>query len=153
MNPIRVMSRLTQQAAQDGTGGGPGEYDLATCAALCRGLPRSAYLSARLVWCLDWSVANELEYLLWVEAAGLAARERWRIPKGREYVRRMSGLAIAESADPKVWKFSSQRAGFVGVSESEWSRTWRPRYEAVYGILIDWTSDAYRAIQRAQVDC
>ena len=159
MNPIRVMSRLTQQAAQDGTGSGPGEYDLATCASLCRGMKRPPYLTARLIWCLDWSVCNELEHLLWMEAASLAAKERWKIPKGKEYVRRMAGLAIAESADPKRWRFASQRAEFAGISDSEWSRTWRARYEAVYEILTDWSADAFRHIQKAQlrwlaeVDC
>lgn len=145
------MAKLTEQTPKPDGVGGLNEYDLATCAALCRGIPRPAYLSARLTWCLDWSVATELEYLLWVEAAGLAARERWRIPKGREYVRRMSGLAIAETADPKRWKDQISRATFVGIGESEWSRTWRERYEGVFGILRDWNDDAYRAIQRAQI--
>lgn len=151
MNPIRVMAKLTEQTPKFDGVGGINEYDIATCAALCRGIPRPAYLAARLKWCLDWSVANELEYLLWVEAAGLAAKERWRVPKGKEYVRRMSGLAIAETADPKHWITQTSRAEFMGIGVSEWSRVWRERYEGVYGLLSDWTDDAYRTIQRAQI--
>lgn len=151
MNPARVMAKLTAQPARlDGGGGGMTEYDVALCASLAANLKERYYLAARLKWCQDWSVANKLEYLLWIEAVGIAAEEKWRVPKGREYVRKMAGLAIAEIAEPQRWKEQQTKAQFMGMDKSTWSRTWQGRYEVIYSELSGWCDTAYRHIARMQ---
>lgn len=131
------------------SGGNP-EVDQCTAAALCQGMRREWYLSARLKWALDWSVAQELEYLLCVDGTKFARRGRWKIPKGREYVQKMAGLAVMEVADPKNWQFDKQRAGFMGVSKSQFSRTWLKRYNVIYTILDDWANSAFSYVRIKQ---
>ncbi len=150
MNPVRVMAKLTEQTPNPGGVGGVPELDVATCAALCARLDRKYYLAARLKWCLDWTVASELEYLLWVHAAGLASHEGWRVPRGRQYLRRMAGLAIAETADPKHWSTQAARCEFIGMDAAAWSRRWRGRYEAIFGMLNDWSATAWYHIRKMQ---
>lgn len=144
-NPARVMALQAEQipSLSGMPGGGSPEVDQSTAAALSAGMKRRYYLAARLKWALDWSVANELEYMLWVEAAGIAHDEKWRIPTGRSYVRRMAGLAIAEMADPKRWRDAQQKAEWMGVSKSQFSRVWEKRYNAVYEELESWTGRAF----------
>lgn len=131
-------------------GGGVPELDPATAAGLCQGMRREWYLAGRLKWALDWSVANELEYLLWIDGTDIAKSGRWKIPKGREYVRKMAGLAIAELADPHKWKHDYKRAEWMGVSPSQFSRIWVKRYNEIYSLLDDWSNSAYSYVMIKQ---
>lgn len=156
-NPIRVMALQTEQtpSIEPAPGGGIPEIDQMLAAALCAGMPRRWYLAARLKWCLDWSVANELEYMLWVEAAGIAAKEKWRIPTGKYYVRKMAGLAIAEVGDPARYSRPEHwhiKAQWLGTGKSQWFGTWERRYNAIYEELDDWCSRAKSYLYRRQAD-
>lgn len=147
----RIFAMQTQKTSNPFTMfGGTPEVDQATAAGLCSGMKRKWYLAARLKWGLDWSVANELEYLVWIEAAGLAARGKWKIPKGKEHVRKMAGLAIAELADPMRWKLDTDKADWMGVHKSQFSRTWKEKYNAMYSLLDDWSNAAYSYVMMKQ---
>lgn len=147
----RLFSMQTTSAptmGREGSGGIP-EWTPALAAACCAGnMPKNWYNAARLKYALDWSVANDLEYAVWMDAALIAAREKWKIPTGREYIRKMSGLAIAETAAPAKYKHNVIKIAWIGCSQSEWSRTWNKRYNAIYAIPNDWASCALQHVNK-----
>lgn len=150
MNPIRIFAKQTIKSGSYMPGSGQPEVDQAMAAHLCGGMRREWYLAARLRWGLDWSVANELEYMLWMEGSGVSYKERWRVPKGKEYVRKMAGLAIAEIAEPKRYAPDARKAEWMDVSASQFSRLWGKRYNAIYSIIEDWSSSAYSYVMMRQ---
>jgi len=104
-------------------------------------------LAMRMKYADDWSGAKELEYKLWIITTSMASRERWRIPVGKEYCRRMSGLAIAEMAEPARYRHAHSwklKVAFMGCDNSNWYRTWRSRYETVYTELDEWVNRGFR---------
>lgn len=139
---LSIQSPKIQGLRMVGRSTGTGNLDLALSAALCSGMERRCYLTARLAWLGDWSVSNELERLLWQEAAFLSSREKWPSAKGVQYPRQLAGLAIAELADPKPWEKISGKLRWMWCSESAWHRYHRGRYEAVYQVLTDWLDTA-----------
>lgn len=111
------------------------------------GMPRHLWLTVLMLQRLDWSAANELEYALWLVACDIARKGRWRIVTGREYCRRMAGLAIYERADGARFQHEESwalRAGFIGCGKVQWFTVWRARYETVYREFSDWETLAKR---------
>lgn len=156
MNPARFFAIQTCKVSKPiGTPGG-GKPDLTPdiAAHYCQNMPRHQYQSALLRWADDWSGVSELEYLLWDEAVRLKNQERWRIEKkhqGREMLRKLAGLALWEMGQPSQFRAESawqKRAEWMGVDKAAWFRTWRPRYEAVYNILQDWTAEGWRHVSK-----
>ena len=132
-----------------GLGGIP-EVDQALAAALCSGLKREYYLAARLKYALDYSVARELESMLLRKGLGVSHAKKWRVPENRNYLQQMAGLAVAEMLFPLRYKQDQVRADWVGVSKSQFSRTWKKRYNLIYQILEDWTNCAYSHVMMRQ---
>lgn len=110
-------------------------------------MPRHWWYSLRIKCFDDWSGANYLEHHLWMVASQMARREQWNIPIGREVVRKMAGLAIAEMADPSRFKHDAAwqiRAAWLGVSKSRWFAMWRDRYDMIHREFNDWPSRGAR---------
>lgn len=150
----RLFAMQSTSAPQMGrsTGGTP-EWTPALAAAFCAGnMDQRWYNAARLKYALDWSGATALEYAVWIEAAGLAAREKWKIPTGREYVRKMAGLAIAETAAPTRYNHNAIKIAWMGCDQSQWSRVWSKRYNAIFAIPNDWASEALRHVEKRLAD-
>lgn len=154
MNPIRYFSIQTCKTSRLIFGGGKPELTPDMAAHYCKGMPKHWYQAALLCWADNWSGANDLEYKLWDKAVKLKIRERWRIEKkyeGKEMLRKLAGLAIWEMGEPKRFKHPEswrRRADWMGLDKAAWYRTWRPRYEAVYGILSEWANEAKRHIRK-----
>ncbi|MCU7917088.1 MAG: hypothetical protein KZQ95_01865 [Candidatus Thiodiazotropha sp. (ex Epidulcina cf. delphinae)] len=115
-------------------------------------MPKLWYHAALLKWADDWSGASDLEYYLWIKAVDIRLRDGWTIPPGRRYLRRMAGLAIAETAMPSVFGSDIERAKFLGMDKSRFSRVWKPRYELVYQELNDLASYGYRYVAKKNLD-
>lgn len=151
MNPSRVFAlQTTKASSNDSIPGGTTEVDQATAAGLCAGMRRECYLAGRLKWAGDWSVANELEHRLWLLAVDICNKERWRVPKGREMLRKMAGLAIAEMADPIRYKTDIAKAKWLGIDKSNYSRVWNGRYNLIYRELDDLAGRAFSYIMMKQ---
>lgn len=154
MNPARVfaMGVANSDHASVGRSTGGAEITPAIAAGMCSGMPQLWYHAARLKWADDWSGANDLEYHLWVKAVDICTQEGWKVPPGREYLRRMAGLAIAEVALPSKFTGDVQRAEFLGMDKSRFCRVWKKRYWKVYQVLDELTSCAYRHVLKNNVD-
>lgn len=124
----------------------------ATAAAMCAGMPDLWYKAAALKWADDWSGANDLEYRLWMAAVDLANYHGWHPPKGKEYLRRMAGLAIAEMARPADYRKEKPKYKFLGMSQPLFNGHWKDRYELIYQVLEAWAGEGYRYIQKKNVD-
>jgi len=125
-------------------------FDPFTAAAMCRGVQRKHYLAARVHYCLDLSGIRQLEKWLMSVAQDFEKQEKWRVPKGRNYLTNMCLLAIIEAHGSQDMKFAKQKAEWVGVSESQWNRVWQTRYEAIYLRLMGWVDIATRQIIKNQ---
>ncbi|MCU7840871.1 MAG: hypothetical protein KZQ94_16015 [Candidatus Thiodiazotropha sp. (ex Troendleina suluensis)] len=155
ISPARVFAAMTAHPINHrnvGRSTALPDFDQATAAAMCAGMPDLQFKASMLKWAGDWSNANYLEYRIWIAAVDIAREEKWKIPRGREYLRRMAGLAIAEVADPGRWQLDKDRAEFIGMHKSEFCRVWRKRYEMVYRILDELAQDGYRHVQRNNME-
>ena len=135
--------------------GGITEIDQAIAAGLCSGMPEKWYKAARLKYCLDESVKKWVEIELWSECAGIATREQWRMPKGKELLRKMCELAIIELQTPRLFYLGSPwalRSEYLGIKKTAWFTNWSKKYEVVYQVLDGWTDSGYRYLKYKQVD-
>jgi len=147
------------QGPPDGLPGGEGRDNDALsqsdAAAICAGLWRKCYLAGRVYNGRDYSSIQRLESYLYVEAAGLAADEGWKMKGfvGVPVLRALSQLAVVEMLDPAPYKGHVGEAARVAWFGSHikvksdrvwpmWERTWRKRYQALYQILERWVSVA-----------
>jgi len=150
----RLFAMQSTSAPQLGraTGGTP-QWTPAIAAAFCAGnMDQRWYDAARLKYSLDWSTANALEYAVWLEAALIANREKWKIPTGREYIRKMAGLAIAEMAEPRRYRYDVIKTAWLGCDPAQWTKVWGKRYNAVFAIPNDWASEALRHVEKRLAD-
>jgi len=146
MNPIYVVSKLSPKTTAFNSSGGVAEYDQALCAALTKGVKPKHLNAFKLKYCHDYTCAYDLGLQLWDEALMIASREGWHRPKGKECVRRMADLAIAEVALPRYFNSDVARAAFVGMEKTRWHRIGRHQYELVYLAFEEWCSEAFRVI-------
>lgn len=130
--------------------GGSADVDQAMAAGLCAGMKREHYLAARFKWALDWSVSSELERLLQDKGEGFAKKEQWKLRKEETRVRAIAGLALAEMANPSFWSIDANKAMFIGVDKSGFSRVWKKRYNLLYATLEDWANSAYSYVMMRQ---
>lgn len=114
-------------------------------------------------WVQDTSAQARLFYVVYDDVMELAAREKWRVPKGEEYLRRLTRLAIAEIIDVRVCPSCSGtrydtsgrvpvicapcggsgrtawtpaiRYHAAGIHGCNWYRTWAPRYKKIMGVV------------------
>jgi hypothetical protein len=90
-------------------------------------------LRCELVWLAYALLGDEQsERLLvaWVyqHAAGLAAREGWRIERGKPRLRRLAELAVWGFLRGDVWHSDREFARMFGVHHKSWGETWAGRY-------------------------
>lgn len=111
-------------------------------AAACAGLPRRHNLAGRVRYLRDWSVGDELAVLLWFTACDLARRERWKLPPGKEYLRRLARCAVVELGDPRPFLRVSLRYETTQIPKASWYRTWQARYQQVYSEVHRWSDIA-----------
>ena len=133
-----------------GEGGSHDSMTQSDAAAICAGLMRKCYLAGRVFHGRDSSSIKRLEAELYVEAAGLAERERWTLCVGQTTLKGLSMMAVGEWLDPCYFRTEAAKVVYFGkhikIAPSRvwpvWIRTWRPRYVAVYQILERWGSIA-----------
>lgn len=133
-----------------GNGGSPDSWTQSDAAALRAGL-YDKYDLAALVYHQRYEegITRLISYL-YVEAAGLANREKWTLCYGQQTLKRLAELAVKELLDPARYNNEAARVAyfgrFMGLSDeriwSAWTRTWRGRYQALYDILERWTGVA-----------
>lgn len=159
-----------------GVGTGGPEITAQDVAFACSGTSVGGYLVALSKWVHDSSVQDALYYHAYLAAVDVAARDRWRVPKGQERVRKLSRMAIGELVNPmkcalcqgraEIWPRgtstpiacprcggtgsrrlrASEMARVIGVDDSTWSRSWAGKYEALYRLYADWELDALKQI-------
>jgi len=167
MGKLSVENCFSMQSEQvqgppDGLPMGEGAgYDAITqsdAAGMCAGLRRKCFLAARVFAGRDASSIMRLEAYLYVDAAGLASRERWTLCVGQPTLKVLSQLAIGEWLDPAMFMSEAAKVAYFGshirVAEHRvwpmWIRTWRPRYVAIYQILEVWHSVSESHVAWAQ---
>lgn len=166
-NPIRIVTRQGPQQTDPGNVGrstAPQRLCPATAAALCAGLSEQQYAAVRLGWARDASSADLLDRLLYDYAMTLANSEGWRLPKGMGLLQRMVRMALLEHANPlhvhlpddkgqrRLRWCGALRARLVEMEPDAWRMTWAKRYDQIYSEMRNWQGDAWRHIQRAQVE-
>ena len=163
----RMLSRCNAKTGQykGVTGGGKREVIPADAWAAMAGADKLGQLLAKRIWMHDETGDAQIERLAYLKAVDIAIAEGWKVPKGREYVRHMTRLALRELIDPErcpackgtcqEWDAAalrakscgvcggtgrvriddSKRAKAVGMDKSRWSRVWRKRYETIHADL------------------
>ena len=126
-------------------------------------LSKNAYLFALAYYMEDEKARMELEIQLWIRLAGYANEHKWKVIKGKETLRMLCRLALAEwiirrpcktcGGEGKVTvvggcnridcgachatgiqSFSGrEQASFVGLGNSRWVEVWSRRYEVPFG--------------------
>jgi len=165
MNPAYVLTHMNpkNQSINDIGRGGITLYDAMHCAALCHGIERKYISTARLKWAGDESDKGWLEIQLWLRMADEAYRKKWKVPVGKELLRRLARLAIEETLKPLPARdnerngYSTIRFKYINsdgniISKSAYSQTWSERYEMTYNIFNAWADVAWSQIQRNQRD-
>lgn len=168
MNPVRVFARLAEGTLglnRVGHSTGTPDYDLATCAGLCAGLPDHVLAAALVAYAGDSSLHTErqLYVRLLLDLVEIGRRERWQIERGPHRLEKLIRLAIRElrhplnlrgdreSDGPKLTdKLHAHRAREIGVDKANWYRAWSKRYELCYGLLNDWTNTAWSHVDHMQ---
>lgn len=154
MNPARLMAMTTARPVNMlsvGRATGVADINPSIAAGMCAGMPENCYQALRLKWADDWSQANVLEKKLWMAAVDLAIDEKWRVPKGKELLRKLAGMALYELVYPGKLREHQQRAAFIGMERMAYYKTWRCRYEQVYQILDGWAQEGYRHLQKQSI--
>jgi len=150
-NPIRLLAMQVEKSGNmEPSSPSINEIDQAIASGMCSGMPRHWYLSARLKWCLDTSVRNELEQRLMKEAIWLSKNEKWRVPKGRNYIEKMVILSMDETLDPRSYKPAWVKSQVLGMDDSRFSRVWSERYEGVFSYIRDWSDCAIDYLKKKQ---
>lgn len=116
-------------------------------------LSKNAYRFALAYYMHDESARMDLERQLWIELAGHANVNKWKVIKGRETLRMLCRMAIAEWLVRRPCRLCGgedtncvlcggsgiklltgrQQAAFVGMSQTRWAETWRERYSVPFG--------------------
>ena len=116
----------------------------------CQGVERKHWLAFLAKWTLDTTALDELSFELYKTASHIAASEKWRMRKDRDYVQEMADMAVFEMQYPKLLDTGEKRAEYMGINKSNWYRNLGSKYQAVYGLLNEWTNIAYRKILKNQ---
>lgn len=135
-------------------------------------LKRGPYLLMLAKYCGDDTVLYELYNYAWFQAVDVANAKGWKPVKGKEYIRRMSVLAVDQVLKSQRCKSckgvrwvgntscrrcdgSGMEAAMGGVKMSKeldmpvstWYATWAPRYATIANEIMFWEVDALNRIQ------
>jgi predicted Zn-ribbon and HTH transcriptional regulator len=154
-----------------GKGGYGGQLTRAEVAGLLAGLSSEAVNFALAKYAGDLAAERAFIAQLRVWAAGLANAEAWQVVRGRPTVCNLCALAAFEVVRPNrcprcqgrgmdkakvcgvcngsTFKPLSGRfiADAIGVSETDFRRVWRGRYERVFRYVLDVDSNVNRIIR------
>lgn len=136
------------------------------------------YLLLLRIYTQDKTVQQKLFYQIYDHAIGIAARDRWRVPVGKELVRKMTALALAEVIEPRacpkcngkgeVWLRSRsmptlcdvcdgggrkpptlrEKAAALGLEESNFAKRWRDKYEQIFYYVVQLNMDGLRTLKK-----
>lgn len=98
MNPATALARLAGKSnfKIEHVDTGEGGLTVHDISHACAHLPGEAHLIALAMWAEDYSVLKRLEYYVWDYAVKVAIDKGWKVPPGKEILRRMARLAISE---------------------------------------------------------
>jgi len=125
-------------------------------AAICAGMPRNWMTAALAKWGRNEQAMRGIKYALWVEAAGLASKECWKLEPGRPLLETMATMAAEEFSAPArpdglpARIPEAEKAQRMGMTRSRWYRTWRDRYQMVAALPEQWLAEAGSYIMRRQ---
>ena len=128
--------------------GGRVEFSQADAAAILSSLPPRLEHAARLKFCLDESRRKWLETELWIEMSGEFTRRKWKVPAGKELLRRICTLVIDEALNAAVYRFEVVKYSQLELTHSQWTKTWRDRYHTVGAEFDNWCNLAEQRVRR-----
>lgn len=145
MNAATIFARLSSKASDYGFMPFGDSTKVIDLAMYTKGMYRRAYIAARFVWSKDLSVTEELSAYIKERMLKTAKMEGWRFKKVSPDI--FVQLAMVEHYAPGVFTTQKSRYTYCGISEQDWFRTWKKRYEISYEILgtyldIAWGSTA-----------
>lgn len=170
----QLLARLAAGRQWDSGPGSTGSDKLTTAdiAAGLAGLDRATALLLTAKYGGSLADALEAEIPLYLQVVDHANRRRWKVPKGRELLRRLTRLAIYETIHPATCPRCNgvgqrgtrscpgcggsgranmnqrERARFAGVHGANWSRTWGARYEEVHRLTRSMEQAGLRHVRR-----
>lgn len=180
MNPAKMLARLTVRSTGLGerSNGGTGGITPQDIAAACAGMSDAQYLLLLRIYTQDVTVQPRLFYAIYDQAIGIATCGHWRLPVGKELVRKMTNLALAEMISPRVcpdcegkaqvWLkgmavptackpcggsgrkslSSREKARLLEMDDTTFSRYWSDRYDQVFAHVAELESSALRLLVR-----
>lgn len=149
-----------------------GRYSRLEIAGLLKGLTPEAMNLALAKYCADVAAERMLIAQVRTWAAGVAVKEQWPVVRGRPTVSNMCALAVMEVVRPNrcgtckgtgckgikicqscngvgVKRLSGAAiAEACGVAQQEFSRSWKRRYEGVFGNVTGYESDVIVLISK-----
>lgn len=163
----RILARLTVRAQNLGerSSGGIDGLTPQDIAAACAGMADDQYLLLLRLYTQDRTVQKRLFYVIYDESTKIATRSKWRVPDGKELVRKMVELAIAEVINPRacpacngkgeVWlkgmavptqcqacegggrkpPTTREKAKALDLEESNFAKHWRSKYEKIFNYV------------------
>lgn len=177
MDPKRTVAKLAAGTTplERGSGGAPAMTQ-SDAAAACSGLTDEQYMLVTAKWAGYRGRLPLLAYRLMDIGFDLATREGWKLPRGREYIRKMTLLAIAEVVDPLICRrcrgtrfilyrpcpacqgtghrrmHGAERARAIGCDRANWYRTWQARYERIYRRIADMETEGLESIRQQMLE-
>lgn len=97
---VAVVSPQQTDAAAVGRSTAEPENTAADAAATCAGIPEREYAAATLYWGRDGHYIAPLMARLHLAAVDLSIAEGWKMPRGKDRLRKMVRCALLETADP-----------------------------------------------------
>lgn len=179
-----LMAKVTQnygEPASPVTGDKLSSWDLAAAMSF-GGASRAEALSVLAKWVQDKSAQEELFYAIYDQVVQVATKKKWRIPKGKQLLRKLTRLAIMEHIAPcrcqrckgrgmlyglgrvpkvcpscggvggGLYLSGREKARLVEVSGTAWRNTWLWRYNEILRMLQDIDSKGLLSLAKGLKD-
>lgn len=149
-----VSHKLAVQAGglQRGGSGGRPELSPSDLAAMLSGLPAGAVQLAYAKLAHDPAAARLLYAALHREAADLARAERWEVPRGSHWLRRLALLVRDDLLLPRAALGRAQAAAWMSevlpMSERQWRQAWSGHHARLLNVGLDWECQLRRQLGR-----
>jgi len=129
------------QALQRGTGGRP-ELSPSDLAAMMAGLPSGAIALGYAKLAGDATAEKDLYAALHVQAAYLARRGQWEIPRGSQWLYLLALMVRDDLILPRPMLGRTAAAAWMSVyvpmSERQWRAVWKDRHAALHDVGLGW---------------
>lgn len=152
-----VLETVAHKLAVHGAGlqaGGAGRPELSPCdvAGMLAGLGPGPVALAYAKFTLDDQAGRQLYAVLHVELAGMAARERWEIPRGSRWLEYLARMARDDLVLPRPLMSERAAAAWMSahapLSRRAWRETWRPRHGRLLELGAVWEWELRRKLGR-----